>query len=74
MELRGQSIYTEDQNEKIEGIQRPAQKTREERIPLDGRQPAKMCDEFHVFARGIVGIELLAFCACPFCVGQRMLA
>ena len=47
MELAGQRIQAEHENEEVEGIERPAQKTRDECVSLGRIQTSKMSDEFH---------------------------
>ena len=47
LKLRGQRADAENQNEKIKRVQRPPQKTGDERVPLHRSKPTKMSDEFH---------------------------
>jgi len=47
VKLTGERAHTEDKNEKIERVQRPAHETRDERVPLHRRQSAKVLKESH---------------------------
>jgi hypothetical protein len=47
VELRGNGTDAKSQYEKIEGVQRPAQKAGDERIALRRSQPPKMRQKFY---------------------------
>jgi hypothetical protein len=43
----GDGADAEDQNEKIEGVQRPAEEAGDERIALDGSEAAEVSEKFY---------------------------
>jgi hypothetical protein len=47
VESRGDCADAEDQNEKIEGVQRPAEETGDERVALDGSEAAEVSEKFY---------------------------
>jgi hypothetical protein len=52
MEVSSNSADTENQNEKIERVERPTQKARHERATLRGREAAKIAKKPHaIFQR-----------------------
>jgi hypothetical protein len=53
LKLGGQSIHTKNEDEEIEGVERPAKETGDERIPLHRGQPTKMGEKFHSFVDAI---------------------
>ena len=53
MKLGGQSIHTKNEDEEIEGVERPAKEAGDERIPLLRGQPTKVAEKFHCFVDDI---------------------